>query len=214
MTPELARLHEDIRRCRACVAGGFIASAAPIATAEYEFDHPLSRAAYRGPASQGRIMLIGQAPGPIEAVAGEHFVGRAGRVLFRWLSRVGIAEEAWRRHVYMTTVTKCFPGKSRVAGGGDRRPTAAELQLCRPFLDRQIALLDPKLLVLVGKMAIDLYLPGRPLDELVGEVVMVDGRELLPLPHPSGMSRWLNSPANQARLDQALELLKERLGFR
>jgi uracil-DNA glycosylase len=156
-------------------------------------------------------MLIGQAPGQLEAVAREHFVGRAGRVLFRWLERIGIDEPSFRRHVYVTAVTKCFPGKSAAPGGGDRRPSPEEVRLCRPFLDRQIAVIDPKLILLVGKMAIDLALPGRSLDELVGMMFVADGRELLPLPHPSGMSRWLNAPENQRKLDAALGLLRERL---
>jgi uracil-DNA glycosylase len=195
------------------VRSGFLAEATPIGTAEYAFDDERSSAAYRGPLGVGRVMLIGQAPGQLEAVEREHFVGRAGRVLFRWLERIGISEPDFRRHVYVTAVTKCFPGKSNVAGGGDRRPTPAEVRLCRPFLDRQIAILDPKLILLVGKMAIDLYLPGRSLDDLVGRVFEEAGRELLPLPHPSGMSRWLNAPANQQKLDAALRLLRERLSL-
>lgn len=208
---ELERLSAEIRACRACVNAGFIADATPIATSEYEFEHDMSRRAYTGPNGSGRAMLIGQAPGQLEAVQREHFVGRAGRVLFRWLERIGIDEDDFRRHVYMTAVTKCFPGKSARSKVGDRRPTPREVRLCRPFLDRQIAVVDPKLILLVGKMAIDRYLPGRSLDEVVGRVFDTQQRELLPLPHPSGMSRWLNEPANQERLTQALEVLKSRL---
>src|SRR5579883_730911 len=211
MATDLELLHRDIRACRACVDRGFIPTASPIGTAEYEWDHPLSRAAYRGPKGEGRVMLIGQAPGQLEAIEREHFVGRAGRVLFRWLERIGVAEADFRRHVYVTAVTKCFPGKAKAAGGGDRRPSPEEVRLCRPFLDRQLALIQPKLVLLVGKMAIDLYLRGRSLDELVGQVFDPGDRELLPLPHPSGMSRWLNAPENQAKLAAAMELLRERL---
>lgn len=161
--------------------------------------------------SAPRIMLIGQAPGQVELVAREPFAGRAGRILFRWMERVGLDEETFRRHVYMTSVTKCFPGKTRATGGGDRRPSSEEAGLCRPWLERQLALVAPTLILLVGKMAIDLYLPGRSLEELVGRVFERDGAELLPLPHPSGMSRWLNAPDNQERLSQALALLGARL---
>jgi len=156
-------------------------------------------------------MLIGQAPGQLEAVDREHFVGRAGRVLFRWLSSIGIEEAGFRKHVYVTAVTKCFPGKATSPGGGDRRPSPQEVRLCRAFLDRQVLILDPKLILLVGKMAIDIYLPKKSLDDVVGQVFPMDGCELLPLPHPSGMSRWLNSPANQHKLAVALALLRERL---
>lgn len=182
-----------------------------MATSQYAFDDPLSASAYAGPLGVGRIMLIGQAPGVLEAEAREHFVGRAGRVLFRWLKRIGVDEPVFRRHVYVTAVTKCFPGKSLKVGGGDRRPSLTEVKLCRPFLDRQLAAIDPRLIVLTGKMAIDLYVRGRSLDTLVGQVLEANGRELLPLPHPSGMSRWLNTGENQARLDQALDLLRQRL---
>ncbi len=210
----LRQLHAEIEACQACALGGFIPAPSPIATSEYVYDDPRSAAAYVGPKGSGRAVLIGQAPGVAEAVDREHFVGRAGRVLFRWLDRIGVREEDFRRHVYVTAVTKCFPGKAASPGGGDRRPSPEEIRLCRPFLDRQLAVLDPKLLVLVGKMAIDLYLPRRSLDELVGRVFDAGDRELLPLPHPSGMSRWLNTPANQDRLDRALSLLSDRLSLK
>ena len=190
---------------------GLIPEAPPIATAQYDFDHALSRRAYQGPKGAGRVVLIGQAPGQVEAVDGEHFVGRAGRVLFRWLARIGLSEAHVRCHIYITAVTKCFPGKVTGARGGDRRPSPAEVRLCRPFLDRQLAILQPKLILLAGRMAIDLFLPGRSLDELVGNVFEAGDRELLPLPHPSGMSRWLNAAENQAKLEVALERLRERL---
>jgi len=192
---------------------GFIPRAAPIATAEYVFDDPRSQHAYSGPLGSGRVMLIGQAPGQLEAVAREHFVGRAGRVLFRWLRRIGVTEADFRRHVYVTAVTKCFPGKAASPGGGDRRPSPAEARLCRPFLDRQLAIINPKLILLVGKMAIDMYVSKRSLNELVGSVVEADGRELLPLPHPSGMSRWLNAPVNQEKVNHALAELSQRLSL-
>lgn len=210
---ELDALHAQIRACELCVRAGFIPEATPIGTAEYAYDDPASREAYDGRLGTGRAMLIGQAPGQLEAVAREHFVGRAGRILFRWLERIGISEADFRSHVYVTAVTKCFPGKSDAPGAGDRRPSPREVQLCRPFLERQLAVVDPKLILLVGKMAIDIYLRRSSLDELVGEVFERDGRELLPLPHPSGMSRWLNAPANQRKLDRALALLGERLSL-
>lgn len=156
-------------------------------------------------------MLIGQAPGQVEVIARKPFAGRAGRVLFQWMERAGLDEATFRRHVYITSVTKCFPGKSRLAGGGDRRPSPVELRLCRPWLDRQLVLIRPSLILLVGKMAIDLYLPGRPLEDLVGRLFEYESHALLPLPHPSGMSRWLNAPENQERLSRALNLLRERL---
>ncbi|MBV8083949.1 MAG: uracil-DNA glycosylase family protein [Chloroflexi bacterium] len=191
----LERLHAAIVSCRACEERGFIPEAAPVVSPRF---------------GGGRLMLIGQAPGQVEAVEREPFMGRAGRVLFRWMASVGITEEDFRRRVYMTSVTKCFPGKALVAGGGDRRPSPEELRLCRPWLDAQLALVDPTLILLVGKMAIDLYLPGRSLDELVGEPFESDALQLLPLPHPSGMSRWLNAPANREKLTRALAFFRQK----
>jgi len=134
-----------------------------------------------------------------------------------WLIRAGFSSEAQvRRQVYMTSITKCFPGKG--TGGGDRRPSRAEVDLCRPHLDRQLAFIKPEVLILVGGLAHERFVPGRPLDALVGRVFDLSGREvssrsrirplLVPLPHPSGASRWLNGTENRRLLDRALRRLR------
>jgi uracil-DNA glycosylase len=162
-------------------------------------------------------MLIGQAPGITEAVKRLPFQGRSGKILMAWLIRAGFASEVEvRRRVYMTSITKCFPGKG--TGGGDRRPSRAEVELCRPHLDRQLALIRPELLILVGGLSHERFLSGQPLDSLVGRLFDLEGKEvrrdnrarplLVPLPHPSGASRWLNLPENRALLDQALRRLR------
>lgn len=162
-------------------------------------------------------MMIGQAPGAVEAERRLPFQGRSRNVIVGWLLRAGFASEAdARRNIYMTSITKCFPGKG--TGGGDRRPSAAEVALCRPHLDHQLALVKPSLLILVGGLAHERFLPGRPLSALVGRVFDSHGAEvrgrrrsaplLVPLPHPSGASRWLNLPENRALLDQALRRLR------
>ena len=172
-----------------------------------------------------RIVLVGQAPGRVEEAAGRPFSGRAGRQLFSWLGRVGLGdEEEARREIYLTSITKCFPGPSP-GGTGDRRPSPAEVSLCRPHLDRQLALLNPRLILPVGQLAIDRFLPGRPLHLVVGRLFDGAGVELpqgpppatatlplvLPLPHPSGASRWLNQPQHRQLLDRALERLSQAL---
>ena len=198
---QLARLHRDILGCTRCVDAGFLPVAAPVLSG-----YP-----------DNQIMLIGQAPGAVEAERRLPFQGRSGKVLMQWLARAGFASEMEaRRRIYMTSVTKCFPGKG--AAGGDRRPSRAEVGLCRPHLDRQLALIKPVLLILVGGLAHERFLPGRPLAELVGRVFDPSGRAvgprtrtrplLLPLPHPSGASRWLNDPGNRALLDRALLRLR------
>ena len=138
-----------------------------------------------------------------------------------WLIRAGFSsEEHARRQIYMTSITKCFPGKG--TGGGDRRPSRAEVDLCSSHLERQLALIKPALLILVGGLAHERFLPGRPLDTLVGRLFDVSGREvsgragarplLVPLPHPSGASRWLNAAANRRLLDRALRRLRPIVG--
>lgn len=197
----LSQLHQDIRACTRCVDAGYLPRAAPV---------------FSGFADN-RILLIGQAPGQVEAVRRLPFQGRSGKTLMRWLVQAGFASESEvRRRVYMTSVTKCFPGKR--SGGGDRRPSQREVELCRTHLDRQLALLRPEVILLVGGLAHERFLPGRPLEELVGRVFDIDGRSvrgvsgarplLVPLPHPSGASRWLNDRAHVALLERGLRRLR------
>jgi len=149
------------------------------------------------------MMLIGQAPGTVSDKKGYHFAGPAGRFLEIWLERAGFPEGYFREHVYLTSLTRCFPGKSR-SGNGDRAPSRAEIALCRRFLDREFELIQPKVVLLVGKMAIDAFIGKQLLVDTVGKVFEIDNKSFLPLPHASGVSRWLNTPENQALLDQAL----------
>jgi uracil-DNA glycosylase len=200
-TPTLPRLHREILACTKCVAAGYLPAAAPVLSGY----------------ADNRIMLVGQAPGAVEAVARLPFQGRSGKVLMAWMERAGFASEAQvRRRVYMTSITKCFPGKG--TGGGDRRPSRAEVDLCRSHLDRQLAQIKPDLLIVVGGLAHERFLPGRPLHRLVGRVFDLSGDEIssrtrtrplvVPLPHPSGASRWLNAPQNRELLDRALRRLR------
>ena len=148
-------------------------------------------------------MLIGQAPGITELEVRRPFAGRAGKELFRWLASIDITESDFRREVYMTAITKCYPG--RVAGGsGDRRPSGPEIALCRPFLEAQLSLVQPRAMLLVGGLAIDRYFPKRPLTEIIGKRFDIDGVSTIPLPHPSGASRWLNGAENRKLLSAAL----------
>lgn len=167
-------------------------------------------AIFSGPAP-APLMLVGQAPGITEAKAKRPFNASAGRRLFQWLVEVGFDEADFRARYYMTAVTKCFPGK-HATGQGDRKPSRAEQQLCRPFLDRELALVQPRVLLAVGGLAIETLLGRRlTLEEAVGQVFQVDGCRVLPLPHPSGASLWPNRPENRERLGQALAILRQEL---
>ncbi len=187
MTP-LSDLADDVLACRACEAAGYLPRANPIRPAVL---------------ADPRVVLIGQAPGPVTDRKGYHFAGPAGTFLSAWLDRAGFPPNYFREHVYLTSLTRCFPGKSP-SGNGDRAPSRAEIALCRHFLERELAAIDPPLVLLVGKMAIDAFLGKHPLTETVGHVYEVNGRRYLPLPHASGVSRWLNAPENRALLDRAL----------
>ncbi len=173
------------------------------------------------------VVLVGQAPGRLEPSAQRPFSGRAGQQLFRWLLAAGLESEAdARAAVYLTSITKCFPGPAR-SGSGDRRPTGAEVELCRPHLDAQLRLLDPWLVIAVGQLAIARFLGAHSMDDLVGRVFTASGEEwqegaarpldhcgrplILPLPHPSGASRWLNQMGHREQLGTALRRLRELL---
>jgi uracil-DNA glycosylase len=188
-------LQAEMRACRACLEAGYDIAAGAV---------------FSGPAP-APLMLIGQAPGITEAQVKRPFNASSGNRLFQWLAQAGLEEAEFRRRTYMTAVTKCYPGK-HPKGKGDRKPTAAEQKLCRPFLDREIALVQPRVILAVGGLAIETVL-GRKvrLEEAVGTKFEVDGRLVLPLPHPSGASLWLNQPDNQARLARALTILKDEL---
>jgi uracil-DNA glycosylase len=156
-------------------------------------------------------MLVGQAPGVTEAQVKRPFNASSGTRLFQWLSEAGLDEAEFRSCHYMTAVTKCYPGK-HPKGKGDRKPSRAEQALCRPFLNRELALVQPQILLAVGGLAIETLLGQKlRLDQAVGCVFEVDGRQVLPLPHPSGASLWPNRPENQARIARALALLREEL---
>jgi len=155
-----------------------------------------------------RIMLIGQAPGITELDVRRPFAGRAGKVLFRWMASIGIDEAEFRTAVYMTAVTKCFPGRVP-CGSGDRRPSGREIALCRPWLQAQLELVRPRVILPVGGLAIETYFPKTPLTEVIGRRFARDGVVFIPLPHPSGASRWLNVPVNKELLRDALELVRD-----
>src|SRR5688572_15603057 len=165
-------------------------------------------------ARRPRVMLVGQAPGKSELEDRRAFTGRAGRTLFRWLERSGLDEAAFRREVYIAAITRCYPGPSP-SGRGDRVPSLDEQALCAPWLDTEIDLIRPALIIPVGRLAIDRFLDAEPLDRLVGRVhvARVRGRSIkvIPLPHPSGASSWVNVPVNRALLDCALDHLRAAL---
>ncbi|MEO8632387.1 MAG: uracil-DNA glycosylase family protein [Chloroflexota bacterium] len=184
----LALLHARIRACTKCVGAGYLPTAFPILA---------------GKASDP-VMIVGQAPGAVEITTGLPFSGRAGAELRRWLADAGIDEA----HLpYRTSITKCFPGKA-ATGAGDRRPSPPEVELCAPWLEAELALVQPRVVLLVGTLAIERFWGRVPLGDVVGKSRIDGQRVLIPLPHPSGASRWLNDPANRAKLRRALGVMR------
>jgi len=168
------------------------------------------------PARSPRVMLVGQAPGQVETGATERraFAGRAGKTMFRWLERIGVDEATFRSRVYIAAVTRCYPGPSP-SGRGDRVPSRLEQERCSTWLRAELQIIRPTLLIPVGKLAMEKFLPAAPLDQIIGKVHDVEhagGRSrAIPLPHPSGASSWVNAPAHKLLLERALSLIAQEL---
>lgn len=199
-TAQLRQLQARIRACRKCLEAGYWIAPGPVV--------------HGAPGAQ--VMTIGQAPGVTEAQVKRPFNAGSGKRLFKWLGAAGFDEAEFRATQYMVAVTRCFPGKS-ASGHGDRVPTPAEQALCRPWLDQELALINPRLIIPIGKLAIGLFFeaPWR-LEAVVGTQREQAGRVIIPLPHPSGASTWPNQPANAAAIERAIGLIaaqRRRLGL-
>lgn len=180
------------RACRVCVDQGIIPEA-----------NPTFHGRWGAP-----FFMVGQAPGPAEHESRMPFSGRAGKELDRWMLRAGFRDrDEFRRLTYIAALMRCFPGRNR-NNTGDLRPPPAAVANCAHWLDAELRLLKPKVLVLVGQMAIARFLGKGSLEERVGKR-FGERPVLVPLPHPSGQNRWLNEPANRERLAAALEIISE-----
>jgi uracil-DNA glycosylase len=155
------------------------------------------------------VMLIGQAPGSREIDVRKPFAWTAGKTLFGWFNGLGLDEAAFRSRVYMAAVCRCFPGKN--SGGGDRVPDAVEIRNCSGWLQSELRLLRPRLIIPVGRLAIAQFLEAARLDTVIGRkhVIRAQGFEsdLVPLPHPSGASVWHRVEPGRTLLARALKLV-------
>jgi uracil-DNA glycosylase len=173
----------------------------------------------RGPGMQGApvqgtpvaspVMLIGQAPGSKELVIHKPFAWTAGKTMFGWFAGIGLDEDAFRRRVYMAAVCRCFPGK--LSRGGDRVPNRDEIANCAPWLEAELALLAPELVIPVGKLAIASFFKAEKLEQIVGQRHRVTRHrsafDIVPLPHPSGASTWHRTEPGRTLLARALDLI-------
>jgi uracil-DNA glycosylase len=180
------------RACHACVDDGIIPEANPTFEGEWG----------------ARFFLVGQAPGPTERISRRPFSGRAGKELDRWMLRAGFASpEEFRKLTYIAALMRCFPGRN-ATGTGDLRPPPAAIASCAHWLETELRILKPRVVIPVGQMAINRFLGPGSLDDRVGHLYG-ERPIIVPLPHPSGTSRWLNDPANRERLAAALLLIAE-----
>lgn len=188
----LTSLQRDLAVCRACIEAGY----------------PLESLPVRNPHLGQSAYIFGQAPGPVEGEARRPWRGRAGQTLRRWLR---MEEEEFYSTFYCASVTRCYPGKA-ATGKGDRVPTPHEQDLCEFWRDWELELIRPKLIVPVGGLAIKRLLGRSGLSECVGVRFEFGDAAAVPLPHPSGVSVWLNSRENRALVERAVDLIHAELG--
>ena len=187
----IASLQRDNRACRACAEAGYPLESPPVVQ----------------PYTGQRAYIHGQAPGVVEGGQRLPWRGRAGKTLRRWLE---LDEDAFYATFYCASVTRCYPGKSP-SGSGDRTPTPREQELCSSWREWELRLIRPELILVVGGLSARRLLGIANLGESIGGRYELEGATAIPLPHPSGTSRWLNDRANRARLGEALAVVSEEL---
>jgi uracil-DNA glycosylase len=156
---------------------------------------------------EAEIMFIGEAPGADEDQQGEPFVGRAGQLLTKIIKAMGFPRE----DVYIANILKCRPDMP--AGSfGNRAPTPAEMQMCRPYLVEQIDIIQPKVLVALGAVAVEGLLGARgTMRELRGRWHSYNGTPLMITYHPAYLLRN-QSPSEKRKVWEDMMQVLERLG--
>jgi uracil-DNA glycosylase family 4 len=154
----LQNLHQEVRECPLCMLSQTRTKAVP---------------GSGDPRAQ--IMIVGEAPGQQEDLQGLPFIGAAGQLLNKLLASIGIARE----EVYITNIVKCRPP-------GNRDPLPVEVTACSGYLDRQVDLIKPAVILLLGRHAVQRLLPGlEGISRVHGQLVERDGRAYVPLYHPA-----------------------------
>ena len=189
----LHSLGRDNAVCRACVEAGYPLESLPV---------------FQGQPGQ-RAYLLGQAPGIVEGEERRPWRGRAGRTLRSWLE---LDEAAFYGTFYCASVTRCYPGR-HPSGRGDRTPTPREQELCAFWREWELRLLQPRLIVPVGGLALKRLLGVGSLSEAIGKSYVLGDAIAIPLPHPSGASGWLNDATNRARLGKAATHVRRELSL-
>ncbi len=161
MPDSLDKITAEVRVCRRCPLGAGRTRAVP----------------GEGP-GDARIMFIGEGPGFHEDMQGRPFVGASGQYLDELLRGIGLR----RQDVFIANVIKCRPPSNR-------DPEPAELAACRDYLDRQLALIQPKVIVTLGRFSMDRYFPGQSITRIHGKPKRVGDVYYLPLFHPAAALR-------------------------
>jgi uracil-DNA glycosylase len=158
---ELEQLADQVRACQKCRLAQTRTRAVP----------------GEGPAN-ATVMLIGEGPGFHEDRQGRPFVGPSGNLLEQMLAGIGLS----RQQVYITNVVKCRPP-------GNRDPQPDEIAACRPYLDHQIELIKPSIIVTLGRFSMARYFPGQSITRIHGQFKHEDGRVIIPMFHPAAALR-------------------------
>lgn len=163
-----------------------------------------------GGATMSDVMIIGQAPGTREPTLKRPFAHTAGKTLFRWLEESSeMNEAAVRSTIYFAAVCRCFPGKN--SGGTDRVPSPDEIRNCSGWMDDEIRILHPRLIIPVGRLAITQFIDCAKLEKVIGRKFRVTRAghrfDVIPLPHPSGASPWHKIPPGRGLTQRALKLV-------
>jgi uracil-DNA glycosylase len=153
------------------------------------------------------IIIVGQAPGPREPTLRRPFAHTAGQTLFRWFEQFcGLNEATLRSTIYFAAVCRCFPGKN--SSGTDRVPSPDEIRNCSSWMDNEMGILRPRLIIPVGRLAIAQFIDSMKLEEVVSRKFRVHRArhefDLIPLPHPSGASPWHKIPPGRVLTQRAM----------
>jgi uracil-DNA glycosylase family 4 len=182
---ELTQLYEEIRNCHKCILGEGRTHAVP----------------GEGP-EDAEILFIGEGPGFHEDRQGRPFVGAAGKYLEELLATIGLSRE----QVYIANVVKCRPP-------GNRDPQPEEIEACRPYLDKQIELVRPHLIVTLGRFSMQRYFPGASISRIHGQPKRVGSVIYYPMFHPAAalhQPRWRSLVEEDiARIPDLLAKLEE-----
>lgn len=163
------------------------------------------------------VIVIGQAPGVREPVLNRPFAWTAGKTLFRWFEEFcGMNEATVRSTIYFAAVCRCFPGKA--PGGGDRVPVPDEIRNCSTWMNDEFEILQPRLAIPIGRLAIAQFIAFEKLDAVIGRKFRVTRAgvtvDLIPLPHPSGASPWHKLPSGKELLGRAMRKIARHPAIR